>query len=368
MGDPGPNNRWRAVRDRRKKMSATIKVSVLMDRKAALLAGLVVGERELIEAGPDSIGPELWPVLVGRLDMDACPPVLERTGLVAAPTVEALVAVLRAEQQAASAEAAKKEEEKRLTEEAVAAVMSQPFVSQLRYTHDPWDWAWEGVAQTPTDHPFSGVDLSADPSEMEYPLCSIVSRAKKARVDAENNRLLAEAVAAHRTEWEAQDTAYRERVVQEERDRAAQDEAAHAALIASGKIIVVKDKERGVINWVVEDGYTDCTCPPRGMSWLATVWADRSQKSGLGRTFWERGQRGWRQVPSGLAVGDYIEHGQKDKRGRPHHDYYRVLAVGDGKLIVREAGKPSLNPPPVGPEVEAAHLTPPPAPTDTVVC
>ena len=147
MGDPGPNNRWRAVRDRRKKMSATIKVSVLMDRRAALLAGLVVGEREVIEAGPDSIGPELWPVLVGRLDMDACPPVLERTGLVAAPTVEALVAVLRAEQQAASAEATKKEEEKRLTEEAVAAVMSQPFISQLRYTHDPWDCAWDGVAR-----------------------------------------------------------------------------------------------------------------------------------------------------------------------------------------------------------------------------
>lgn len=54
----------------------SIKISVSVDRKAALLAGRVMAETCEIEVSPESIG-ENWPVLVEHLDMSSTVPVLQ---------------------------------------------------------------------------------------------------------------------------------------------------------------------------------------------------------------------------------------------------------------------------------------------------
>jgi len=88
-------------------------------------------------------------------------------------------------------------------------------------------------------------------------------------------------------------------------------------------------------------------------NWLATVAHSPASPGGLDRTFWD-GRRGAREIPSNLAVGDYVESGSKDKKGRPNHNYFRVLEITKDALTVREAGKPSKTPPPV--EVEVTKL------------
>jgi hypothetical protein len=88
-------------------------------------------------------------------------------------------------------------------------------------------------------------------------------------------------------------------------------------------------------------------------NWLATVSHSPASPGGLDRTFWD-GRRGAREIPSNLAVGDYVESGSKDKRGRPNHTYFRVLEITKESLTVREADKPGKTPRPV--EAEVAKL------------
>lgn len=88
-------------------------------------------------------------------------------------------------------------------------------------------------------------------------------------------------------------------------------------------------------------------------NWLATVNHSPASPGGLDRTFWD-GRRNAREVPSNLAVGDYVESGSKDKKGRPNHCYFRILEITKDALTVREADKPGKTPPPV--EAEVAKL------------
>ncbi len=85
----------------------TLSISVGIDRKAALLAGLVLAERETIEVSPETIGPENWPLLVASLDMDKTPAHVGYVPALPANTVEALRAALDAIRAKKDAEAVK---------------------------------------------------------------------------------------------------------------------------------------------------------------------------------------------------------------------------------------------------------------------
>ncbi len=93
----------------------SLSISVRIDQQAALLAGRVLGPTAEITISPDTIPADLWPVIVGALDMLATPPAVSRPiadgcGLppLADATPEALCAAVRAVLDAAAVRAAER--------------------------------------------------------------------------------------------------------------------------------------------------------------------------------------------------------------------------------------------------------------------
>ena len=126
-------------------------------------------------------------------------------------------------------------------------------------------------------------------------------------------------------------------------------EAARNACQIAGKDVHTWDIDQGAIDISVEPGIP-YDSHHRARNWLATVSYGGS-KGKLNRSFWG-GKGKHATIPSNLKVGDYIEGGTKDKKGRNSHQYVRVLEITDDTITVREAGTPGASPPDVAKEVE----------------
>lgn len=170
------------------------------------------------------------------------------------------------------------------------------------------------------------------------------------RVRAENAERKAAAIAAAEPQVRA--------AAQAQAEAKAKAEAEAEAQAAARWSIETGGKRCNVDDWTIESGCVAVPETDRGGSWLATVAADKAAKSGFRRTFWERGSRGYAQVPGHLQPGDYVENGTKDKKGRNSYTYYRVLGVLPDRITVRSAGEPPINPKSVHPEIEAAASHP----------
>lgn len=125
-------------------------------------------------------------------------------------------------------------------------------------------------------------------------------------------------------------------------------EAARKARQIAGKDVHTWDIDQGAIDMSVEPGIPYDN-DHRARNWLATVSYGGS-KGKLSRSFW--GSKGkLAEIPSSLKVGDYIEGGTKDKKGRNTYQYVRVLEITEDTITVREAGTPGDAPPDITKEV-----------------
>jgi len=104
--------------------------------------------------------------------------------------------------------------------------------------------------------------------------------------------------------------------------------------------------------WDIEQGSIDISTEPgipydsdyRARNWVASVSFCATSPGNLDRKFWD-GKGKFLTVPSDLSVGQYLEGGSKDKKGRKSSDYVRVLEVTDQHLLVRDSDKPGPTPP-----------------------
>lgn len=126
-------------------------------------------------------------------------------------------------------------------------------------------------------------------------------------------------------------------------------EAARKVRQIAGKDVHTWDIDQGTIDMSVEQGIP-YDSHHRARNWLATVSYGGS-KGKLNRSFWG-GKGKHAEIPRNLRVGDYIEGGTKDKKGRNSYRYVRVLGITDDTITVREAGTPGDAPPDITKEVE----------------
>lgn len=125
------------------------------------------------------------------------------------------------------------------------------------------------------------------------------------------------------------------------------EEAARKARQIAGKDVHTWDIDQGAIDISVEQGIP-YDSHHRARNWLATV--SYGSKGKLNRSFWG-GKGKHATIPSNIKVGDYIEGGTKDKKGRNTYQYVRVLEITDDTVTVREAGTPGDAPPDITKEV-----------------
>lgn len=157
------------------------------------------------------------------------------------------------------------------------------------------------------------------------------------RMTAELTALLAQ--------WEA-DKAEEARLKAE---KAAAEKAAREARQIKGRDWHTWDIDQGTIDISTEPGIP-YDSHRLAKNWLSTVTYGGT-KGKLNRSFW--GGRGKNaEIPSNLAVGDYLEGGSKDKKGRNEYKYVRVLKITDDTIYVRESGTPGENLPDVTKETE----------------
>jgi hypothetical protein len=136
---------------------------------------------------------------------------------------------------------------------------------------------------------------------------------------------------------------------QAERDAAAaKAKAEREARQINGKDVHEWDNDQGTIDMSTESGIP-YDSHRNARNWVATV-SYGGVKGKFNRSFWG-GKGKSAEIPSNLKVGDYLEGGSKDKKGRNEYKYVRVLEITETTITVRESGSPGANPPDVTKEV-----------------
>lgn len=136
---------------------------------------------------------------------------------------------------------------------------------------------------------------------------------------------------------------------QAERDEAvAKAQAEREAQQINGKDVHEWDIDQGTIDMSVENGIP-YDSHRNARNWIATA-SYGGVKGKLERSFWG-GKGKSAEIPGNLAVGDYLEGGSKDKKGRNEYKYVRVLEITDTTITVRESGSPGANPPDITKEI-----------------
>lgn len=147
--------------------------------------------------------------------------------------------------------------------------------------------------------------------------------------------------------------------LQEWKDAKAKAQAEREAAAAKEKA----DREARQINghdvheWDIDQGTIDMSKEPgipydshrNARNWIATVTYG-GVKGKLERSFWG-GKGKSAEIPGDLAVGDYLEGGSKDKKGRNEYKYVRVLEITETTITVRESSSPGASPPDIDKEV-----------------
>jgi hypothetical protein len=314
----------------------SISISVACDRKAALLAGRVLGERVNIEVSPEIIG-EHWPRLVGLLDMSSDPARLRDitvTDTDPAQIVAALAALAAAHRERLEREQA----ELAAYEQSVIAAeiaLSSPMQSQKMYAvwgqvNNPDPTGYSALSQP--DHPFAFDGFARALPEISNCWGLLVEHyAAKSALDARTHAVCDANQAAVRA---ANDAALAEnlprlREIKAQRDaEAAEKEAAEkAAKAEANKAKFAARLETGY--WERETGsYNERRYSAQ---WCASVTFNGS------KPVYEWGESSGKWGKSGLLraackPGDFIAWGQKDLR-RPDKSENNILRMrADGSM------------------------------------
>lgn len=129
---------------------------------------------------------------------------------------------------------------------------------------------------------------------------------------------------------------------------AAKAQAEREARQINGKDVHEWDIDQGTIDMSTEHGIP-YDSHRNARNWIATV-SFGGVKGKLERSFWG-GKGKSAEIPGNLAVGDYLEGGSKDKKGRNEYKYVRVLEITETTITVRESGSPGANPPDINKEI-----------------
>lgn len=315
-----------------------MKLLLNIDQTASLIAGLdAPSSTMVIDINPASIPAEIrakvlagYDVATGKITVDT-PPSVERgyahmsapilsTVLSNATETEAIAALvtLAADIDAMHAEHASKVAEHKVSEARKAEEAEAKIQATIAGLLDgsikiAWEVTNGGI------NPASGPTITAD--RMTPELTTLLEKWKADKAEVE--RLKAE--------------------------KEAEAKAAREAHQIKGRDWHAWDIDQGTIDISEEPG-VPYDSHSRAKNWLATVTYGGS-KGKLNRSFW--GGRGKNaEIPGNLEVGDYIEGGSKDKKGRNEYKYVRVLKITDEVIYVRESGTPGDVVPDVTAEVE----------------
>lgn len=294
-----------------------MKITIRIDRKAALLEGRELGETAEIEITKEQAG-DLWPAIVAALDMSQTPPAL-RSGHfppVSDATAEALIEGARAAKAAADAEEIAWMSDYRAAVEQYILERSGELAPEVK-RHESveyqgwklpsanWPSTW-GVSFSTADRQaeFQALGARADAAESEA----------NARLLAANEAALAEAMPAITAELEKRAAA-----------KAAADEAAKAEKLAKFAARLesgIYERETSVYN---EKRY--------GKPWIAAVSLDGNKLAydfHAGTATASYGSSGMLSIP--CVPGDIIAWGQKDLR-RPDKSNHNLLQMrADGGM------------------------------------
>lgn len=299
-----------------------LSISINIDQNAALLKGIVLGPTALVEVGPDTVPADVWPALVGALNMAANPPALTGYGpggqgyKFSEATEAAIIAGIRDAYSASASAAAKAlaDNEARLAAWEANPINKRNTVTncgtdrdgkQLVLEHEVWSVAYLSAGY--------GTPASLIPSDWE------------ARVKAGTDRITPE-IAAHNAIAEAKITELREigNAAQAERDAAEKERK--ATELAARK---AKRLETGL--WEKEtDAYND---KRYGAPWCAKVTFPTGPKPVY--TFGESSGKWGKAGVMVLACkpGEIIAWGQKDHR-RPADSEHNILHMQpDGGMV-----------------------------------
>lgn len=307
----------------------TLKITVAIDRKAALLAGRILGDREEIEVSPETMGDQ-WPALVALLDMNKTPPAIPYTMSVDIILPDASAAELRTalERRAKTLAEAKsnelaEEEQRRLEYTAVAeqaeAWAASPLVpTKLIYT-PTLIRNWQDYGPNHPGIAFTGVSrpsFGCVPNGGNPDLRARVQAAREssdAEILAHNEAAFAAALPRMQEELAAQEAAAKAKADAEAKAKKARDKAKYATRLETG----LWTRETGSYN---EKRY--------GAWWVASVDFSVGAKGNytFGDSSGNWGKAG--ELSVACRPGDFIAYGQKDLR-RPANSSHTILRMRD---------------------------------------
>lgn len=313
----------------------TLKITVKIDQKAALLAGRILGATAEVEVSPESIGDQ-WPALVAALDMSTTPPAAKLT--VDDPTPEAVRAVLvaQANQQAADAAKAKSDLAARIAaaESEVAAMESAAEAQMTPATLQPsafgrddlYGYTFPGFARelprlsfgvSAGGYRFGVSDLGEDAYLALMARVTPILERSAAEVSDANRKALALALPELERQKAEKDAADAEKKAADLVARKAANKIKFAARLESG----YWEKETGSYNE-----------KRHGAWWCATVDFSGGAKGvyNFGESTGSWGKDGILRVR--CAPGDFIAYGQKDLRRPDKSDHYILRMRADGSM------------------------------------
>ncbi len=306
--------------------SPSLKIRVTVDQKAALLAGRILGATVEVEVSPSGIG-DLWPTLVGQLDVGENPPSLGGVSVedaTEAAVVAALAAKVKAKQQAEEAQAERVRAEVAQIEGQLAvyeAALANPMTIEDCYhpnVRDGRGAKYAGCVRRMPALPWTRIA-----NDTPQPIRALLERAEALRVANE-----AAIKAANEAAWAEQ----KERVLAEIDAKIAAEKAEEEAKkTAKAEELRLRIAER------LATGYwerkTESYNERRyGAYWCAAVSFPDGPKAeySWGESSANGGSAGVLRVP--CRPGDIIAWGQKDKRKR-NSEHHLLIMQDDGRMV-----------------------------------